>query len=236
MLRVAWNFLKGVIPLVACTAESFLHKDVHAQSRVYRKWAGRILRLTGVPWEARGLEHLEGVPPGILVSNHQSSLDIPLIYAAVPRTLRMVAKAELLRVPFIGWILRRGRFVTVHRGHRDKALKELSGVEWLFGHGADLFMAAEGTRSLDGNLRQFKKGPFVLAIQHQVPLIPITVVDTREAMPKHFLGPRSGVKVALVIHPPVSPAGLTYADREALMNKVRDIIQKGLEPPLNPLT
>jgi 1-acyl-sn-glycerol-3-phosphate acyltransferase len=235
MLSVGWNFLKGLVPLAACTVESFLQKDVHAQSRIYRKWAGRILRATGVPWEVRGLEHLEGVPPGILVSNHQSSLDIPLIFAAVPRTLRMVAKVELLKVPFIGWILRRGRFVTVHRGHRDKAVKELSGVEWLFEHGADLFMAAEGTRSLDGNLRPFKKGPFVLAILHQVPLIPITLVDTRKAMPKHSLAPRPGVGVACVIHPPVYPAGLTYADRETLMNRVRDVIHKGLEPPLNPL-
>ena len=229
MLRTGWNFAKGVTLLVACNIESLFYKDVHRQSDLYRKWAARLLRVEGVPWTVRGLENLKDVPPAILVSNHQSSLDIPLIFAAVPRTLRMVAKVELLRVPLIGWIIRRGRFVTVHRGRHDKAVRELSGVEWLFEHGADLYMAAEGTRSPDGNLLPFKKGPFVLAIQHQVPIIPITLVDTRIAMPKHRIAPLPGIPVACVIHPAVHTTDLTYNDRDALLEKVRAVIQAGLK-------
>jgi 1-acyl-sn-glycerol-3-phosphate acyltransferase len=231
MLRIWINFIKGVMMVAACSVESFFYSDIHRQSAIFRKWAGRLLRAAGVPYTVRGLEHLEGLPPAILVSNHGSSVDIPLIYAAVPRSLRMIAKVELLKVPFLGWILRRGRFVTVHRRHHDKAMQELHGVEWLFAHGADLCVAAEGTRTLDGALRPFKKGAFVLAIQHQVPIVPITLVNTFTSMPKHALAPTPGIPVVCVIHPAVYPTGLTYEDREALLDKVRNIIQSGLEGP-----
>jgi 1-acyl-sn-glycerol-3-phosphate acyltransferase len=227
-MRRLLTLLVGIVWLAVCSVEIFFTHDVHRQGRIMRKWAGRLMRLAGVPWEARGLEHLEGLPPCIIVSNHLSSLDIPFLFAVLPRTFRMVAKAELRWVPLIGWILRWGRFVTVHRHAHHEAMRELSGVEWLFGHGADLYMAAEGTRSRDGSLLPFKKGPFVLSIQHGVPILPVTLTGTDRAMPRKTLSPRPGVPVACVIHPPVFPEGLEYKDRDAYRDRVRAIVESGL--------
>lgn len=227
-MRRLLTLLVGVPWLAVCAAEVFFTHDVHRQGAILRKWARRLLRLAGVPWEVRGMEHLEGLAPCIIVSNHLSSLDIPFLFAALPRTFRMVAKAELRRVPFIGWILKWGRFVTVHRQEHHKAMREMEGVEWLFAHGTDLYMAAEGTRSRDGRLLPFKKGPFVLSIQHGVPILPITLNGTDRAMPRKTLSPRPGVPVSCVIHPPIFPGGLGYKDRDAYRDRVRAIVESGL--------
>ena len=227
-MRRLLTLLIGVPYLAVCAAQVFLTRDVGRQGEIMRRWARRLLRLAGVPWEVRGLANLEGLPPCIIVSNHLSSLDIPFLFAVLPRTFRMVAKAELRWVPLIGWIIRWGRFVTVHRQEHHKAMREMTGVEWLFAHGADLYMAAEGTRSRDGTLLPFKKGPFVLSIQHGVPILPVTIVGTDRAMPKHTLSPRPGVSVTCVIHPPVFPEGLEYKDRDAYRDRVRAIVESGL--------
>jgi 1-acyl-sn-glycerol-3-phosphate acyltransferase len=219
----------GIVWLTLCSAEIFLVRDIHRQGAILRKWARRLMRLAGIPWEVRGLEHLQGLPPCIIVSNHLSALDIPFLFAALPRTFRMVAKAELRRVPLIGWILRWGRFVTVHRREHHRAIREIQGVEWLFAHGADLYMAAEGTRSRDGSLLPFKKGPFVLSIQHGVPILPVTLVGTGAAMPRKTLAPRPGIPVACVIHPPVHPQGLGYGERDEYRDRVRAIVASALE-------
>lgn len=219
----------GVVWLALCAIEVFITRDFHEQGRVMRRWAVRLLRLAGIPWTVTGLEHLEGLPPCVIVSNHLSSVDIPFIFAVLPRTFRMVAKAELRWVPLIGWIIRWGRFVTVHRHEHHKAMQEMEGVEWLFAHGADLYMAAEGTRSRDGTMLPFKKGPFVLSIQHGVPILPITLVGTDRVMPRKTLTPRPGIPMACVIHPAVFPDGYSYGDRNAYRDRVRAIVVSGLE-------
>jgi len=121
-----------------------------------------------------------------------------------------------------------GRMPRVAPKHPGRNRTVLRGEEWLFGHGADLYMAAEGTRSRDGKLLPFKKGPFVLSIQHGVPILPVTLLGTGCAMPKHTLSPRPGVPVACVIHPPVFPEGLEYKDRDAYRDRVRAIVESGL--------
>jgi|GEM_PF-1738865 1-acyl-sn-glycerol-3-phosphate acyltransferase len=234
-MRRLLTFGIGLVYLSLCAAQVFLARDIHKQGRIMRRWAARILKAAGIPWTARGLEHLEGLPPCIIVSNHLSSVDIPFLFAVLPRTFRMVAKAELKRVPLIGWVLRWGRFVTVHRHEHHKAMREMEGVEWLFSHGADLYMAAEGTRSRDGRMLPFKKGPFVLSIQHGVPILPVTLAGTDRVMPRKTLSPRAGVPMACVIHPPVRPDGYAYADRDAYRDRVRAIVASGLEAPLNPM-
>ena len=227
-MRRVLTFLIGLGFLSICAVEVFCTRDVHRQGRIMRKWARRLLWLGGVPWEVRGLENLEGLPPCIIVSNHLSSVDIPFIFAVLPRTFRMVAKMELRRVPLIGWIIRWGRFVTIHRHAHHQAMRELSGVEWLFAHGADLYMAAEGTRSRNGTLLPFKKGPFVLSIQHGVPILPVTLIGTDRVMPRKTLAPHAGIPMRCVIHPPVFPGALEYKDRDAYRDKVRAIVESGL--------
>ena len=230
-MRRLLTFPAGLVCISLCAAELLFTRDVHRQGRIMRKWARRILHVAGIPWTATGLEHLEGLPPCIIVSNHLSSVDIPFLFAVHPRTFRMVAKAELRRVPLIGWIIRRGRFVTVHRHEHHTAMREMEGVEWLFAHGADLYMAAEGTRTRDGKTLPFKKGPFVLSIQHGVPILPITLVGTDRVMPRKSLSPHPGIPMACVIHPAVFPDGYSYGDRDAYRDRVRAIVVGGLEPP-----
>lgn len=203
--------------------------DFDEQTRRIRGWAQRILKWLGIPVIVEGADHLKEVSSVIFTSNHVSTIDIPLLFAAIPRDFRMVAKKELLKVPFIGWVIRRCGFIPIDRRHHRQALKSLEKVKEYTERGVDFYLAAEGTRSRTGNLLPFKKGPFVLAIQLGVPVVPVTLFNTRRVMPKKSLLPRSRIPLKVRIHPPISTEGLGYEDREALKDRVYDIVKKDLE-------
>lgn len=220
-------FFKGLKLLTICTIKIFLTKDLYKQTEYINYYSKKIFDIFSIPVEIKGLENLNNLPPCIIVSNHFSSLDIPLVLGFIPRNIRMVAKAELLKVPLIGWMIKKARFVPIHRKDFKKAIEKLKEAEWLFKSGFDLYMAPEGTRSLDGTVKEFKKGPFVLSIKHKVPILPVTLINTNFAMPKKYLMPRERVPVGMVIHKPVYPDEYDYDTRDVFKEKVRNIIISG---------
>lgn len=176
-----------------------------------------------------GLAKLEKIPgaqidyskPHIFVMNHQSMLDIPVAFACIPANLRFVAKKVLKYVPFLGQYMMMTGMIFVDRGNRSQAVESLRSAGEKIRAGANIIAYPEGTRSRDGSILPFKKGIFHVAIAAQVPIVPVVAESTGKVLPRDGFRIRPGV-VRFKIGEPIPTAGLTEADRDALMKQVRD--------------
>jgi 1-acyl-sn-glycerol-3-phosphate acyltransferase len=182
-----------------------------------RAWSPSALWLCGVTVEVRRSGALPA-GPAIYVSNHESALDIWVIFRAVQRNLRFVAKHELFRIPIFGWYLSLARFVPVDRKNRAQAVAALKKGSRIVREGISLVAFPEGTRSVDGRVHAFKKGPFVLAMEAGVPVVPIAIVGTSAVTPKRRVEVHPG-PVRVAIGEAVDPRH--YADKVALLRDVR---------------
>ncbi len=163
----------------------------------------------------------------LLLCNHASNLDPPLIAAALlPRRSAMLIKQELLRIPLLGWGMQLAGFVPVARsGSVEDAKRSLEQSAAVLRSGVSLLIFVEGTRSPDGRLLPFKKGPFFLAMESGVPVVPVTLVGTGALMPKGALRLKRGT-VNVFFHEPLMPSD--FANRDALRQAVRQAIASAL--------
>ncbi len=148
-------------------------------------FSGAELRVTGLPetgWDR----------PAIYVMNHQSSLDIPAAFAVLPVDLRFIAKHTLRKVPFLGWYMSWTGMVFVDRSNSTQAVGSLNAAAERVRGGISLLAYPEGTRSRDGRILPFKKGPFVLALQAGVPIVPFAIQGSLRVMPSGLKPLRPG--------------------------------------------
>lgn len=174
--------------------------------RVSRRWA--IAMISGSPFwkiEVRGLEHIQKDRQYIVVTNHQSLLDIIAVLAGIPLNFKFIAKKELFRVPFLGWFMSLAGYVPLDRGKRESAREVLEASRRWLDRGASLLFFPEGTRSRDGKIREFKVGAFKLASEKQIPILPVVIHGTGDAIPKHSLLVRKGSRFRVTIGEPVPP-------------------------------
>jgi 1-acyl-sn-glycerol-3-phosphate acyltransferase len=192
-----------------------------------RAWSWLILKTTGVHVHVSGLDALEPGRTYIFVANHQSIYDIPVLFASLPYQLRIIAKESLGRIPFLGWHLRRTGHLLVDRRNPDRA-----GIlrRWraLVGQGLSLIIFPEGTRSADGAVGSFKAGSFLLAIEAQLPIVPLSVDGSRHVMLKGRLMTCPG-HVHLRVHAPVPTESLAPGDARELARRVRATVSGGLD-------
>lgn len=182
-----------------------------------RLWAPAGLRLGGVRLEVTRLAPLpEG--PAVYASNHESLLDPWALFVAIPRSLRFVAKAELFQVPVFGWYLRLAKFVEVDRRNHARAVASLKKAGGIVRAGISIAVFPEGTRSTSGKILTFKKGPFALAQEAGVPVVPVAIAGASRVVRKGRVECRPGV-IRLAIGAAVDPAD--YPDRDALVREVR---------------
>ncbi|NUN13283.1 MAG: 1-acyl-sn-glycerol-3-phosphate acyltransferase [Myxococcales bacterium] len=197
---------------------------VSPTGRVYlataRRWAKDLCAITGLELSYKETYPIEWDKPFILMSNHSSLLDIPVIYSLIPADLRFLAKKEIAYVPFLGWSMVLARFIFIDRGDHEKARRSIDSAAEAVRGGRSIVIFPEGTRSPDGNLRSFKKGGFVLAIKTGVPVVPAFVSGTHRAMPKDTSVVESG-PVSLTVGRPIDASRYTLDQKQVLMDDVR---------------
>ncbi len=186
------------------------------------KWG---VRLAGVRIERKGLVNLRPGQNYIVMSNHASNLDPPVLIPSIPGRCSVLVKKEVFRIPILGTGMRLAQLVPVDRGDRDAAIESVNNAVAVLRQGLHMLVYPEGTRSNDGRLLPFKKGPFHLAMESGVPVLPVTLLGTYESWPKTRFALRPGT-ATVVFHPPLDPAN--YADREALMQAVREAMESAL--------
>jgi 1-acyl-sn-glycerol-3-phosphate acyltransferase len=190
-----------------------------------RAWSWLILETTGVRVRVEGLDRITRGTTYIFVSNHQSNYDTPVIFSSLPYQLRIIAKASLARFPVLGWHLKRGRHLLVDRQHPDRP-GILKRWRALVSEGLSLMIYAEGTRSPDGHVAKFKAGSFLLAIEAQLPIVPVAVIGTRAVMPKGRLRTEPA-DVGVIIHDAIQPPSIeapTIHDARQLAERVQAIV------------
>ena len=195
---------------------------------VIRGWCNAVLGAAGVREELHGLENLP-VGTCVFVCNHQSNFDAPFIFARLPKHIRFVAKKEIYRIPIFGAAVKAMGNIRVERtGTESDHRRIAAAVEQVRTRTSILFFA-EGTRSTDGKLRAFKKGAAILAIDAQVPLVPVAVSGAHEITPKGGLWVHSGRPLVLRVGKPIPTAGLTRDDRDTLTKQAHDAVAVLLE-------
>ena len=185
-------------------------------------WLG--LRLAGVRYRVVGRQNVDPEQNYVFMPNHQSNLDPSVVMLAIGRDLRFMAKASLFRIPVLGQAMLGGGFVPVQRDVREKAVAAVEEAAGELRRGHDFLIFPEGTRSPDGRLLPLKKGPFILAIRAQVPIVPVAVRGTSALWPKGSMKIRSGA-VTVEILDPIPTEGLETDSRHA----IRDLVQGRLQ-------
>jgi 1-acyl-sn-glycerol-3-phosphate acyltransferase len=189
-------------------------------------WGARVgVSLTGVPVEMIGLERLDPNATYVFMSNHVSNIDPPLLLPRIPGRTSVMAKQELFRLPILGRAMRMGSLVPVDRGNRDAGIAAVRAAEEVVKQGIHMTIFVEGHRSYDGKMLPFKKGPFYLAEQCQVPVVPVTIAGTHYVMPKGRFSIKPGL-VSVIFHQPIPPS--EFGTRDELMAKVRAAINSSL--------
>ena len=209
-----WTFLTGKI--------GFLYR-----TGMWAAWTG--VRLAGVKVKALGLDRIDPARTYIFMSNHVSNIDPPILLPLIPRRTSVMAKKELFSYPLLGKTMRLGSLVPVDRGNREAGIAAVREAEKVIRSGINMTIYVEGKRSFDGKLLPFKKGPFYLARECRVPVVPVTMVGTHEIMPKTRFGIKPGT-ATVIFHDPIEPEN--FGSRDELMDKVRIVIDSGLPPEM----
>jgi 1-acyl-sn-glycerol-3-phosphate acyltransferase len=187
-------------------------------------WARVIGWLTPIAVEVSGREHIQPGQTYIVVCNHTSQYDIIVVYGWLQLDLRWVMKQELRKLPGLGLACEKVGHIIVDRSNPESARRSINQALERISDGAGVLFFPEGTRSLDGRLKAFKSGAFRIASDHQLPILPVTVLGTHEILPSKTLKLWPG-RARLVIHPPVLPADKSLRE---LMHECREAMASAL--------
>jgi 1-acyl-sn-glycerol-3-phosphate acyltransferase len=228
-LRNIYETLAVSLPTVVDAARRRVTKEV-CDARLAR-WADHCVKNADIDLQVFGRENLEPGRTYLVMSNHQSLYDIPVLFRIVGPNVRMIAKRELFGVPVFGGALAASGFIAIDRRDRNAAIRSLDRARAVLAGGTHVWIAPEGTRSLTGKLLPFKKGAFYLAFEAGLPILPLTLSGTRDALPAKGIRSRRGAKVRATLHPHVDPR--PYAERgrtgrQALMDEVRATLESAL--------
>jgi 1-acyl-sn-glycerol-3-phosphate acyltransferase len=211
------------LPLVALVRLFDRDPALYRTGRWFRRLGIAMTRVNPA-WQVRvsGEQITDPRRPYVVVSNHQSQADIPII-SFLPWEMKWIAKRELFRIPFVGWMMRLAGDIPVDRENLSRARVLVAAGEYLKKKCPVMFFP-EGTRSLDGRVLPFTDGAFRLAIKAQVPVLPLVVEGSQEALPKYSwkFGPARLVQVKVL--PPVETRGLKASETAKLREQIREMI------------
>jgi len=235
-LRTLATFV-GVAVYIVCVAPPVLVWTLASRDArlLYRAGAGGVALgffLAGVRLDVVGAEHIQVGKAAVYAANHSSNIEPPAVFLALRPLfplLSVLYKAELRNVPILVWVFDAAGFVPLERANRGQSLPAVAGAAAAISEGRSFIIFPEGTRSRTGELLPFKKGGLVMAIQAQVPVVPVAVSGARAAMR------RGGVlvypvTVRIEFAAPVPTKGMGFEDRHQLVASVRRSIQDCLTP------
>lgn len=238
MVRGAWTWavltIATLIGASSALALSTVRPGSDAVMRIARIWSRIMIRTVGARVHYEGLDRIAGLAPRVFIANHQSYVDIWVLMRVLPRTTRFVVKQELRRLPVFGWALARNDFVFVDRADRARAIQSLEAASGKIRRGRSVVLFAEGTRTKDGRLQPFKKGPFHLALSAGVPIVPVAISGSGKVMPAGRFRVRPGV-VRVRFLDPIAVEPHRPDDVPGLLAKVHDAVREQLEPVAAPI-
>ena len=222
LVKAAWTTGSICAPTIAEAALGRLNEAV-CDERLDR-WSKQLLEQAGIELDVRGKQHAESQESFIVMSNHQSLYDIPVIFQALGRRIRMVTKKELFRIPIWGRAMRLAGFIEVDRQDRERAIQSMCGAGERIREGTDVWISPEGTRSRDGSLGPFRKGGFHLALDTGARILPVTIEGTRHVLPAGGRRVHPGARVTVTVHPPIDAKSFGASRIDALMEAVKSAI------------
>ena len=234
-LRALFNSLVfplwTIVSVTAGLCATLLTRDRQLFYRWQRGWARGLLRLCGIELQVQGAEHMRPDGAYVIVANHASYMDIPALFASLPKLPQFMAKGELARIPFLGAALRSGRHILVNRGNHATARRSLDGAAAQLKSGAAILVFPEGTRSTNDTIGRFKTGAFRLAKLGEVQILPVGISGTRHILPKHgrLIRPQ---RVTVHIAPPLSVEQVRDTALNELSERTRYLLAELAELPL----
>jgi 1-acyl-sn-glycerol-3-phosphate acyltransferase len=230
-LRYVWGlaadvfiFTSTVFWGLAAIIGTFVFRRGWVADRIGRVWSRAIVGVCGIDVEVVGLEHLQAGQSYVLISNHLSNFDIWCTLATMPFTVRFVAKKELLRLPVFGQALAASDHIVIDRQNPQAAIARINDAAARTPGGIGILFYAEGTRSRDGKVHEFKKGGVSLALNTQLPIVPMSVSGTRKFLPRGCAVIRPGGRVRIVLDRPIPTAGLAFEQRDAVNEQARQAV------------
>lgn len=192
------------------------------------RWFGRrVIDLLDIQLTTSGADQVAADRAYVYMSNHQSHLDIPMLYATLPSpTIRMLAKKELFEIPLWGRGLRAAEFIEVDRSNHERAVRSIEYAAKLVRDGVSIYLAPEGTRSRDGRINKLKKGGFHLALATGAPIVPVAIRGTIDILPRGTRVMKTGKQVRVTIGRPIPVEGRQVED---LMAQVHDFLTQNVE-------
>ena len=181
----------------------------------------------GVRVHVRGREKIAPGTTYVFLSNHQGNFDGPVLVHAIPRDWSALIKKEMMKLPVLSLVLKQVKFIPIERSNPQKARAAIAHGSKLLAAGKSFLAFPEGTRSRDGRLGEFKKGVFIMAIEAQAPVVPVTILDSAKVQPPGKYGIRPG-HIQVIFHDPIETKGMTLEDRDRLVQLTRSAISSAL--------
>jgi len=228
MIRSALMVIAGLFitafaaGFVFVTSPLFFMEEIRV-CRVPNLWARLLLFVSNVKVEVIGKENVFDDRPQIFMANHQSNFDIFIVQAHIPCQFHWLAKKELFQIPVFGPAMKSAGAIEIDRENRISAIKSLDEAVQKIKEGKSVTTFPEGSRSRDDRIKPFKKGIFYLAIKSGAPIIPISIIGSRNIMPKKSLSVHPG-KITMIIGKPIEVKEHSIESRDELIAEVRDAI------------
>lgn len=224
LLYTVWVWLFGLVVTPVFGTLAILTSWIPPRGKIYQYWARwwswTLLKAAGIEVVVETTEGARTVPEAIFMANHTSAADIVVIFVALSRDVRFVAKRGLFWIPFLGWSMWLAGFIPVDRERKDKGREAFDRIGKSLKKGVSILVFPEGTRSRNGKLGVFKKAGFLLAMRSGMPIVPVGITGARAVLGADGLLVRRG-RITVRVGDPVPSDGYAFAQRGEFIERVR---------------
>lgn len=220
-------FIFFTICTALITILSIPWKNAEWLHKIQQLWARSFCRLLFLPIEVTGLEHIEPNKSYVFVSNHQSMVDVFLIYGWLPVIFKWIMKKELRKVPLVGAACKAAGHIYIDRSSKVSSKRSLEEAEHILRDGVCVVIFPEGTRTRTGAVGRFKRGAFSIASDLHLPIVPISLSGCYEVMPRtRFYAKRHAIK--MTVGEPIDISSYSEENRDELIEEVRQKVLDGI--------